>query len=117
MTQNEFEELLTAVATTLTKEVRDKPELRMPSAFEDRTRALLRERAAKKGIEVDPEVHAQVFPDIPVGEFGAEVKVNSSDAWRSVANSVFEGTRHEKGKHEASWRYTEQSLVGVPIIG
>jgi hypothetical protein len=99
MTQNEFEELLTAVAATLTQEVRDKPELRKPSAFEGRARALLREVAGQQRVEVDPEAHAQGFPDIPVGEFGVEVKVNSANLWRSVANSVFEGTRHEKVKH------------------
>ena len=125
MTQNDFEEMLTVVAATLTKEVRDNPELRMPSAFEGRTRALLRQLAAKKGIEVDPEAHAQVFPDIPVGEFGVEVKVNSSDAWRSVANSVFEGTRHENVKYvyvmfgkmggtpEVKWGRYEDSVMHV----
>ena len=99
MTQKDFEQMLTAVAATLTKEVRNNPDLRIPNAFEGRTRALLRELSAKQGIEVDPEAHAQVFPDIPVGEFGVEVKVNSSDSWRSVANSVFEGTRHENVKY------------------
>lgn len=125
MKRNEFEELLTAVTATLTKEVRDNPELRKPSTFEARARALLREVAGKKGIDVDPEAHAQVFPDIPVGEFGVEVKVNSTDSWRSVANSVFEGTRHEKvkyvyvlfgkmgGEPEVRWGRYEDSVMHV----
>jgi hypothetical protein len=125
MTQEEFEELLTTVAATLTQEVRDNPELRKPSTFEGRARELLRELAGPKGIEVDPEAHAQVFPDIPVGEFGVEVKVNSADSWRSVANSVFEGTRHEGIKHvyilfgkmggtpEAGWGRYEDSVMHV----
>jgi hypothetical protein len=125
MTQEEFEELLSTVAATLTQEVRDKPELAKPSAFEGRARELLRELARPKGIEVDPEAHAQVFPDIPVGEFGVEVKVNSADFWRSVANSVFEGTRHEGIKHvyvlfgkmggtpEVRWGRYEDSVMHV----
>jgi len=80
MTQKEFEELLTAVAATLTQEARNNPEIRKPSTFEGRARLLIRELAAPRGIEFDPEAHAQVFPDIPVGEFGVEVKVNSSDS-------------------------------------
>ena len=125
MTQKEFEELLTKVAATLTEEVRDNSELRKPSVFEGRARALLRELAGKQGIEVDAEAQAQVFPDIPVGEFGVEVKVNSSDSWRSVANSVFEGTRHEKVKYvyvlfgkmggtpEVRWGRYEDSVMHV----
>jgi len=125
MTQKDFEAMLTVVAATLTKEVRDNPELRNSSTFEGRTRALLRELAVKQGIEVDPEAHAQVFPDIPVGEFGVEVKVNSSDSWRSVANSVFEGTRHESVKYvyvlfgkmggtpEVRWGRYEDSVMHV----
>jgi len=125
MTQREFEELLTAAATALTEEVGANPELRRPSAFEGRARALLRELAGKRGIEVDPEAHAQVFPDIPVGEFGVEVKVNSTDSWRSVANSVFEGTRDQNIKHvyvlfgkmggtpEVRWGRYEDSVMHV----
>src|ERR1700739_846301 len=94
MTQRDFEEILNAVAATLTEEVRESPALRQPSVFEQRVRTLLREIAAEHDIDVDPQARAQVFPDIPVGEFGVEVKVNSADSWRSVANSVFEGTRH-----------------------
>jgi hypothetical protein len=125
MTQTEFEELLTAVAATLTQEVRANPELRTPSVFEGRARALIRELAGRQGIEVDPEAHAQVFPDIPVSEFGVEVKVNSSDSWRSVANSVFEGTRHENvryvyvlfgkmgGTPEVRWGRYEDAVMHV----
>lgn len=125
MTQNEFEELLTAVAATLTQEVRENPELKKPSAFEAQARALIRDLAAPHGITVDPEAHAQVFPDIPAGEYGVEVKVNSTDSWRSVANSVFEGTRHENVRHvyvlfgkmggaaEVRWARYEDSVMHV----
>jgi hypothetical protein len=42
---------------------------------------------------------AQVFPDIVIGEFGIEVKFVNADSWRSIANSVFEGTRDPNVKH------------------
>lgn len=98
MTKQDFEELLDGVATTLTQQVRDNPALREPSKFEDRARSLLRDLAKKRGIEVDPAI-PQVFPDIVVGAFGIEVKVNSKNSWRSVANSVFEGRRDANVKH------------------
>src|SRR5713101_709241 len=125
MTQEDFETLLAAVAHSLTKEVRDDPALRVPAEFEARARVLLRKLAARAGIEVDPESHPQIFPDIPVGEFGVEVKVNSKDSWRSVANSVFEGTRHlgvkyvyvlfgkMGGRPEVRWGRYEDSVMHV----
>lgn len=99
MTEAEFEELLTAVTATLTQDVRGNPAYRIPNAFENRARALLREAAAQKGISVDLSAHPQIFPDIVVGEFGIEVKVNAKNSWRSIANSVFEGTRDINAKH------------------
>jgi hypothetical protein len=93
MTIEDFEKLLTALANSLTKEVRDNAALRVPAAFETRARILLRELAAREGIGVDALSHPQIFPDIVAGEFGIEVKVNSKNSWRSIANSVFEGTR------------------------
>ena len=125
MTQEDFEKLLAAVAHSLTQEVRDDAALRVPAAFEARARVLLRELAALEGIVVDPDSHPQIFPDIPVGEFGVEVKVNSKDSWRSVANSVFEGTRHlgvkyvyvlfgkMGGKPEVRWGRYEDSVMHV----
>lgn len=93
MTTADFEELLTALARELTEEVRRSDAYHVPSKFETRVRELLPVLAAGKGIKVDLSPHPQIFPDIVVNEFGIEVKVVHTDAWRSIANSVFEGTR------------------------
>ena len=125
MTIEDFEKLLTAVAYSLTREVRDDPALRAPGVFETRARVLLRETAALEGIEVDAVSHPQIFPDIVAGEFGIEVKVNSKDSWRSIANSVFEGTRELNVKYvyvlfgkmggtpEVKWGRYEDSVMHV----
>jgi hypothetical protein len=99
MTIEDFEELLTAVADRLTKEVQSNATYHVPSKFEARVRAVLPELAKGKGLKVDLSPRPQIFPDIVLGDFGIEVKVTNKDSWRSVANSVFEGTRDEGVKH------------------
>lgn len=94
----DFEGLLTAVARNLTREVRQTDEWRAPSKFEQRARTALSELAKTKGIAVSPS-DPQKFPDIVAGDFGVEVKVTNKDTWRSVANSVFEGTRDIGVRH------------------
>lgn len=56
-------------------------------------RELLKSLVANYGLTVDFEPHPYVFPDIVLGTFGVEVKFTTANSWRSVANSVFEGTR------------------------
>jgi hypothetical protein len=63
--------------------------------FENRAREILQE----SGLKVDFDPHPYVFPDICIGDFGVEVKFTTNDTWRSVANSVFEGTRKANVKH------------------
>lgn len=99
MTPEQFEGLLTEVARRLTVDVQADKKYHTPSAFEDRCRLVIREIAQKRGINVGSTAKAQTFPDIVVGEFGVEVKFNSKDSWRSVANSVFEGSRDENVKY------------------
>lgn len=93
MTTETFESLLTAAAAKLTKEIRKDTNLHVPRTFEDRAREVLRGLAKESGIKVD-EARPQTFPDIVLNAFGVEVKVANKDTWRSVANSVFEGTRN-----------------------
>lgn len=99
MTIEEFEVLLERVAQRLELEVRADAQYRAPSVFEMRVRTVLQESAIDQGIEIDLAPPAQAFPDIVVDEFGIEVKVNSADSWRSVANSVFEGSRVASVQH------------------
>ncbi|XHX78200.1 MAG: hypothetical protein RBJ76_27855 [Stenomitos frigidus ULC029] len=48
---------------------------------------------------VSYEPHPHIFPDIPLGEFGIEVKFTTNDTWRSIANSIFEGMRDLSVEH------------------
>jgi hypothetical protein len=100
MTTHEFEELLTTLSSRLTKEVRASDQYHVPAKFESRVRAVLAELTKGiDGIKIDMDPHAQAFPDIIVGKFGIEVKVVHSDSWRTISNSVFEGSRDANVKH------------------
>lgn len=99
MTITDFEILLDALVKQLTSEVRTSEKYHKPSDFEQRVRAVLETLNEDQKVKVDLEPQAQVFPDIVFGRFGIEVKVTNKDTWRSVANSVFEGTRSPKVQH------------------
>lgn len=99
MNTTDFEKLLTALSQRLTKDLRASAEYHIPSKFENRVREVLVDLAKDKSVTVDMSPQAQAFPDIVVGEFGIEVKFVTADSWRSIANSVFEGTRDTHVKH------------------
>jgi len=91
MRVEEFESSLRRACETLKMEAEESP---FDSArdFETRVRALLRQIFGEEsGIDLRP--HPHLFPDIVIGRLGVEVKFTENDTWRSVANSVFEGTR------------------------
>ncbi len=99
MNSKDFEHLLDIVAKKLTQEAQKSP-FSDSKKFEDRVRSALVEygKDFTKGLNLDPP--AQAFPDIVLNQvgFGIEVKFTTNDTWRSVANSVFEGTRNEDVK-------------------
>lgn len=64
------------------------------SDFERLIRITINELGGFDGKLVNEEPKAQEFPDIPMGAFGIEVKFTENDTWRSIANSVSEGTRN-----------------------
>lgn len=99
MNQEEFEAVLNALAEQLTTEVRMDKTLHVPSVFETRVRTVLRELLRNLGVTAELNSRPQVFPDIVFGQFGIEVKFTDSDTWRSIANSVFEGSRDANVKH------------------
>lgn len=125
MTVPTFEELLTAVATDLTRDIRESSAYHVPSQFEARVRTTLQSHLRASGIQIDLAPHPHIFPDIVIGEFGVEVKVSHTDTWRSVANSVFEGTRDIGVKHiyilfgkmgghpEVRWGRYEECVIHV----
>lgn len=99
MNQEQFEVLLNTLAAKLTDEVRKDTTLYVPAVFEGRVRKGLQELLSAKGANPVLNSRPQAFPDIVFGPFGIEVKFTDSDTWRSIANSVFEGSRDAKVKH------------------
>lgn len=96
MTRQEFETLLSLLTKRLTKELRESNNYHKSNAFEERVRTVLAERR-DLGIDLSPK--AQEFPDIVIGDFGIEVKYSDNNTWRSIANSVFEGSKNTQVKH------------------
>jgi hypothetical protein len=99
MDQDRFEAVLDALAARLTNEVRANTALHVPSVFETRVRTDLQKLLRAEGVTPDLNARPQVFPDIVFEQFGIEVKFTDSDTWRSIANSVFEGSRDANVKH------------------
>ena len=99
MNQDQFETVLDALVARLTKEVRADADLRAPTVFEARVRTDLQELLRTEGVTAELNSRPQVFPDIVYKQFGIEVKFTDSDSWRSIANSVFEGSRDANVKH------------------
>lgn len=98
MENREFEAFLDETVDALRKEAATDG-FESPKIFELRIRETINENGGYKGQKVDLDVHPHIFPDIPIGENGIEVKFTEKDTWRSVANSVFESTRSEDVKN------------------
>lgn len=97
MNQSDFEAVVGKVCQQLTLEARAKP-FQTSKEFENRVREVVHEVINDASVKIDFDPHPQAFPDIAVGEFGIEVKFTTSDAWRSVANSVLERNRIDEVK-------------------
>ncbi|MGC8493323.1 MAG: restriction endonuclease [Syntrophobacteraceae bacterium] len=99
MDRDQFEAVLDALAVRLTEEVRTDAALLAPTVFEAKVRTDLGELLSSEGVAADLNSRPQAFPDIVYKQFGIEVKFTDSDSWRSIANSVFEGSRDARVKH------------------
>jgi hypothetical protein len=99
MNRDHFEAVLDALAARLTEEARADAALRAPTVFEARVRTDLQELLRAEGVTAELNSRPQVFPDIVYKQFGIEVKFTDSDSWRSIANSVFEGSRDANVQH------------------
>lgn len=93
MDQDTFEELLRVVCERLTIDVQHSRAHHSPSVFENFVRDCIQVRLIEIGQPAALKPEVQGFPDIVVGQFGAEVKATESDSWRCIANSVSEGRR------------------------
>jgi len=98
MDKIQFEALLQKATEQLTGEVKENDKYHKPSAFEQRVRIVMAELLVGTGYEAEPDID-QGFPDIVVGNFGAEVKATESNSWRCIANSVSEGQRAKDVDH------------------
>ncbi len=125
MNKEQFEKILTKCCEFLTSEARKKKYL-SAAEFEAKVREVLAALSKNdKSFVFDFDPHPQAFPDIAMGEFGAEVKYTLADSWRSVANSVLETQRVESVKHiyvvfgkmggipEVRWGEYEQCVIHV----
>lgn len=119
-----FEAFLAALCETLTDKARREP-FASADDFETAIRATINGRGGYDGKIVDLEPKPQVFPDIDLTPFGIEVKFSQKDTWRSIANSVFEGTRTKDiteiyvvfgkmgGMPEVRWSRYEDAVMHV----
>lgn len=124
MDQQDFEFLLEVVTAALRDESQQN-KFTNSGLFENRVREVVRDNISTQPMEVDFQPHPQQFPDIPLGEFGIEVKFTTSDSWRSVANSVLESNRIHSVKHvylvfgkmggvpDVKWAEYEKSVMHV----
>jgi hypothetical protein len=120
----EFELFLTNLCSELTSEVKI---LRPTNAtdFERIIRKSINRKNGFKGEKVSEEAKVQEFPDIPIGAYGIEVKFTENDTWRSIANSVSEGSRNSNveeiyiifgkmgGSREVRWGKYEKVVMHV----
>jgi hypothetical protein len=108
LTPEIFENILLTLCGKLTDECRRGKKFAKSNQFELRVREVLADLITEYGLAVDFSPHPYVFPDIVLGKYGIEVKFTANDTWRSVANSVFEGTR----KAEVEYIYVVFGKMG-----
>lgn len=94
LSKAEFEDYLDQVCKKLTAESIRKP-FKTSKDLENRSRELFQALLRHHGVEIAISPPAQDFPDIIIGRFGVEVKYTEKNTWRSVANSISEGSRDE----------------------
>lgn len=124
LNQSNFEKYLKSVCEMLTIEGNKKP-FKTSKSLENRARELFAELLKSHGITIEIEPPAQDFPDIIIGKFGVEVKFTEKNTWRSVANSISEGSRDENvsqiyilfgkmgGEPEVRWAKYDDCVIHV----
>lgn len=125
MKTEDFEQILDSIAAELTEMLRTSNSSLRPIEFENKVRERLETKVSSFGYAVDYDSAVQAFPDIVIGKFGVEVKYTTSDSWRSIANSIWEGQRNDSveivyvvygkagGVPEVKWRRYEDCVMHV----
>jgi len=98
MNQKEFESILETACVVIRAKLSSGTLYKSSSEFELEVRTVLAELLGGE-MEIDFAPHPHLFPDICTPPFGVEVKFTLKDTWRSVANSIFEGTRDPDVSH------------------
>ena len=96
MTQEDFERILDQLCARLEKRISTHGLFGASQELEAAARGELVLLLEASPFNVDFKPHPYVFPDIVLPPYGIEVKFTLNDTWRSVANSVFESTRHSE---------------------
>ena len=124
MTKEIFENILEICCKKLTEESQ-KEKFKSSKQFEDRVREILKDLLDDENFKIESNTPAQAFPDIPIGEYGVEVKFTANDTWRSIGNSILETQRVESVKFiyiiygkmggipEVKWSDYESSIIHV----
>ena len=124
MTKEIFENILEICCKKLTEESQ-KEKFKSSKQFEERVREILKNLIDNENFQVESNTPAQAFPDIPIGEYGIEVKFTANDTWRSIGNSILETQRVESVKYiyiifgkmggtpEIRWADYESSIIHV----
>ncbi|HEF0058129.1 restriction endonuclease [Klebsiella aerogenes] len=120
-----FEIILSKATEQLTFDLKYSDKYHSSKSFEQRVRVVLGEILNSMELSVDMEPPAQEFPDIIIGNIGVEVKYSDKNTWRSIANSVFEGSRKQGveyvylvfgkigGEPESKWGRYEECIMHV----
>ncbi len=97
ISRSQFEASLDLLCAALTEEARTTG-FASSGQFEDRVRELAIQFCPTE-CDISHEATPQIFPDIPSGEFGIEVKFTTANSWRCIGNSIFEGHRDESVRY------------------
>ena len=120
-----FEGMLSQLCHRLTTTAQRGAMYGSASEFEEKVRQELASMDQLRDSTIDFSPHPHQFPDIILGGYGIEVKFTKGDSWRSVANSVFEGTRDPTvthvyvvygklgGQPEVKWARYEECVIHV----
>ncbi|EMS8796445.1 restriction endonuclease [Enterobacter ludwigii] len=123
--RSSFEDLLSKATVKLTQDLKLSTKYHTSKSFEQQVRVVLSDILKDMNFPVDMSPPAQEFPDIIIGNFGVEVKYSDNNTWRSIANSIFEGSRRQGvdyvyllfgkvgGTPEVQWGRYEECIMHV----
>jgi hypothetical protein len=125
LTTSDIEQMLNTICAELTAQCQKQKVFSSSRHFEESVRDSFQKQLANIESDFTLTVVNQAFPDIAFSRYGVEVKFSEKDTWRSIANSVFEGSRNEEveaifvvfgkmgGIPEVRWNRYEDCIIHV----